>query len=116
LFSEGNTFLILSDIVLLSSNHGELTNVCFRRGIGIHNWFSPVSPDEYIGILISNIFVFVIIGIATVLRNRRLLSVEGSRKFIHIGLANWWIPALLIFHSNIAAAVDLLLLPLSFFI
>lgn len=71
----------------------------------MHKWFSPVSPNEYIGILISYAFVFVIIGISTLLRNRRLLSSEGSRKFIHIVLANWWILAMFLFRSNVAAAI-----------
>lgn len=71
----------------------------------MHKWFSPVSLNEYVGILISYTFVFVIIDISTLLRNRRLLSSEGSRKFIHIGLANWWILAMLLFSSNIAAAI-----------
>lgn len=71
----------------------------------MHKYFSPVSPNEYVGILISYTFVFVIIGIATVLRNKRLLSSEGSRKFIHIGLANWWILAMFLFRSNVAAAI-----------
>ena len=71
----------------------------------MHKWFSPVSPNEYIGILISYTFVFVIIGIATFFRSKNLLSTEGSRKFIHIGLANWWILAMFLFRSNIAAAI-----------
>lgn len=71
----------------------------------MHKWFSPVSPNEYIGVLVSYTFVFVIIVIATLLRNKRLLSAEGSRKFIHIGLANWWILAMFLFRSNIAAAI-----------
>jgi phytol kinase len=33
------------------------------------------------------------------------LSSEGSRKFIHIVLANWWILAMFLFRSNVAAAI-----------
>ncbi|NLD91423.1 MAG: hypothetical protein GX639_02020 [Fibrobacter sp.] len=66
---------------------------------------TPVSSFEYIGILISYVYVFAIIGIATLLQKKKLLSSEGSRKFIHILLSNWWILAMVLFTSNIAASV-----------
>jgi phytol kinase len=68
-------------------------------------WLTPVSSSEYIGILISYIYVFAIIGSATFLQKKNFLSNEGSRKFIHILLSNWWILAMVLFKSNIAASI-----------
>ena len=68
-------------------------------------WITPVSSTEYTGIFLSYVYVFAIIGIATFLQKKQFLSHEGSRKFIHILLSNWWILAMLLFKSNIAAAI-----------
>lgn len=45
-------------------------------------------------VLLSFVFVFVVIGIATVLQKQHILNDEGARKFIHIGVANWWLIAI----------------------
>jgi phytol kinase len=45
-------------------------------------------------------FVFSILGIATVLDKLKIFNDEGSRKFIHIGVSNWWIIAMLLFEPN----------------
>ncbi len=51
----------------------------------MHKWFSPLSLNEYVGILISYTFVFVIIGISTLLRNRRLCPLrEAGNLFISV--------------------------------
>lgn len=71
----------------------------------MNRWITPVSSFEYVGILLSYLYVFTIIGIATLLQKQRLLSNEGSRKFIHILLSNWWILAMALFKSNVAAAI-----------
>jgi phytol kinase len=68
-------------------------------------WITPVSSFEYFGIFLSYVYVFAIIGIATFLQKKQVFSQEGSRKFIHILLSNWWILAMILFKSNIAAAV-----------
>ncbi|WP_406242727.1 hypothetical protein ACF3M2_01860 [Tissierella carlieri] len=47
------------------------------------------------GILVSIIFVFLIIGAASLMKKLNILSNEGSRKFIHIGVSNWWIIAMI---------------------
>ncbi len=57
------------------------------------------------GILISIIFVFLIIGAASFMKKLNILSMEGSRKFIHIGVSNWWIIAMIFFDNNISAAI-----------
>ena len=53
-----------------------------------------------LGLVLSYGFVFLVIGIATVLDKLNVLNDEGSRKFIHIGVANWWIVAMLLFEPN----------------
>lgn len=58
-----------------------------------------------IGILVSVIFVFAIIFISDIFSKKGILKEEGSRKFIHIGVSNWWIIAMIFFKSNIYAAV-----------
>lgn len=42
-----------------------------------------------IGVLVGFLWIFVVLGIATLLEKKNLLNDEGSRKFIHIGVANW---------------------------
>ena len=61
--------------------------------------------NNIVGIVVSIIFVFLIIGISSLLTKFKLLSNEGSRKFIHIGVSNWWIIAMIFFNSNIYAAI-----------
>jgi phytol kinase len=56
------------------------------------------------GIIVSLIFVFAIIGTSTLLSKLKLLTNEGSRKFIHIGVSNWWIIAMLFFDNPFYAA------------
>lgn len=57
------------------------------------------------GILVSIVFVLLVIGAATVLSKHNKLSAEGSRKFIHIGVSNWWIVAMLFYTNPYYAAV-----------
>lgn len=57
------------------------------------------------GYLISFFFVFVVIGMATVLQKKGILMEEGSRKMIHIGVSNWWILAMIFFDSPWEASV-----------
>ena len=66
--------------------------------------------NNILGIIVSFIFVFIIIGISTFLSNKGLLSNEGSRKFIHIGVSNWWIIAMTFFSNAIYASI----VPLAF--
>lgn len=61
--------------------------------------------SPWIGIGVSFAFVFVIIGTSTVLSKLGVLKEEGSRKFIHIGVANWWLIAMWAFSSPIWAAI-----------
>lgn len=61
--------------------------------------------NNVLGIIISFLFVFIIIGISTILTNRKIISGEASRKFIHIGVCNWWIIAMIFFESKFYAAI-----------
>lgn len=53
-----------------------------------------------IGVLLSFGFVFLVIGISTVFDKLNVFNDEGSRKFIHIGVSNWWIVAMLVFEPS----------------
>ena len=57
------------------------------------------------GVIFSIVFVFLIIGVSSILTKLNLLSNEGSRKFIHIGVSNWWIIAMIYFNNNIYASI-----------
>jgi phytol kinase len=65
-----------------------------------------------LGLILSYVFIFAIVGISTLLQNKKLLSVEGARKFVHIGVSNWWIIAMLTFDSFIFAIIP----PITFII
>ncbi|NTW61317.1 DUF92 domain-containing protein [Candidatus Saccharibacteria bacterium] len=53
-----------------------------------------------LGIILSFVFIGVIIATSSFLQKRRLLDEEGSRKFIHIGVSNWWF-ILILFFDNV---------------
>lgn len=61
--------------------------------------------NNIIGIIVSFAFVFTIIGISTILTKNNLLSGENSRKFVHIGVSNWWIIAMVFFNNSFYAAI-----------
>ena len=39
------------------------------------------------------------------LNKLNILANEDSRKFIHVGVANWWIVAMIFFNNNIYASI-----------
>ncbi|MCT4663469.1 MAG: hypothetical protein N4A40_16570 [Tissierellales bacterium] len=61
--------------------------------------------NNIIGILASIIFVGLILFIATLAEKKDILSGEGSRKFIHIILGNWWLLAMFFYDNAIWAAI-----------
>jgi phytol kinase len=61
--------------------------------------------NNLVGILISVLFVALVIGASTMLQKAGRLSGEGARKFIHIGVGNWWLIAMYTFDSPLWAAV-----------
>ncbi|MFA5471604.1 MAG: diacylglycerol/polyprenol kinase family protein [Acholeplasmataceae bacterium] len=56
------------------------------------------------GLIVSYVFIFLVIGISTVLQKKNVLKDEGARKFIHIGVAHWWIIAM-VFFDNVYFAI-----------
>lgn len=61
--------------------------------------------NNIIGIIFSFILILGIIGLSTLFMKRGILSNEGSRKFIHIGVCNWWIIAMIFFENLYYAIV-----------
>ena len=57
------------------------------------------------GILYSYLFVLIIIGFAMILEKKQLLSDEGSRKFIHIGVGNYMLIAPFVFDNMVYALI-----------
>lgn len=60
--------------------------------------------NNLLGIVLSFVFVFMTIGISTVLNKKTILDDEGSRKFIHIAVSNWWILAMFTFDDPLWAS------------
>lgn len=58
-----------------------------------------------LGLIISFTYIFSVIGITTVLKNKLSFSEEASRKMIHILVSNWILIALVFFDSVWYAAV-----------
>ncbi|MDY0210702.1 MAG: hypothetical protein RBQ91_04760 [Acholeplasma sp.] len=54
---------------------------------------------DMLGLVLSYLLVFIMIGISTLLQKKGLLKDEGARKFIHIGVSNWWILAMFTFEN-----------------
>lgn len=68
--------------------------------------------NNWWGLIFSYVFIFVVIGISTVLQKKGILKDEGARKFIHIGVSNWWIIAMVFFDSVYFAIIP----PITFII
>ena len=61
--------------------------------------------NNILGIVVSFTFILCIIGIATILTKKKIITGEASRKFIHIGVSNWWIIAMVLFDNRYYAAI-----------
>ncbi|MCF7932439.1 MAG: hypothetical protein K9K93_04645 [Acholeplasmataceae bacterium] len=59
----------------------------------------------WLGFVLSYGFIFLVIGISTLLQNKHVFGDEGARKFIHIGVSNWYIIAMIYFADNVWAAI-----------
>lgn len=55
--------------------------------------------NNILGLVLSFIFVFVVIGLSTLLQKLNVLKEEGARKFIHIGVSNWWFFVIFMFDN-----------------
>lgn len=54
------------------------------------------------GLILSYVLVFAVIGLSSFLQKKGIIKEEGARKFIHIGVSNWWILAILFFKGDYA--------------
>lgn len=61
--------------------------------------------NDVYGLILSYVLVFVVIGLSTLLQKKGLVGDEGARKFIHIGVSNWWILAMLTFENVWLASI-----------
>lgn len=68
--------------------------------------------NNYLGLLLSYALIFLVIGMSTVLQKTKIVGDEGARKFIHIGVSNWWILAMLLFDNVLFAIIP----PITFII
>lgn len=66
--------------------------------------------NQWVGLALSYIFVFVVIGIAQGLLRGGLVGPAITRKIVHIGVAHWWIIAMLVFEDPAIALIG----PVSF--
>lgn len=60
---------------------------------------------NYIGLIISVLYIFLIMKISSIMFNKKKFDKEMSRKFIHIGLANWYLIAWFFFDNAFFAAI-----------
>ncbi|MBN1337377.1 MAG: hypothetical protein JXB39_15580 [Deltaproteobacteria bacterium] len=51
---------------------------------------------DVLGLIVSFAFVFLVIGLSRLLER---WGKEASRKFVHVGVAHWWILAMIFFDS-----------------
>ncbi|MCG8478757.1 MAG: DUF92 domain-containing protein [Spirochaetales bacterium] len=56
-------------------------------------WIDTIG--QWAGLGISYIFIFAVIGVAQLLLKAGLLDASATRKVVHIGVAHWWILAML---------------------
>lgn len=52
------------------------------------------------GLVLSYALIFLIIGVSTILQKVKIFDDESARKFIHIGVSNWWILAMIFFTDS----------------
>lgn len=55
--------------------------------------------QNWLGVIVSFVFVFGVLGITTQLLKREIVSPAVSRKLVHIGVAHWWFIAMAFFET-----------------
>jgi phytol kinase len=71
--------------------------------------------NNIIGLGISVVYVFVIIGIVYIIKTKTTLPLIYRRKIVHIAISNWWIIAMVFFdHVVYASIIPLILLILNY--
>jgi len=68
--------------------------------------------NQWIGLGVSYLFIFGVIGIAQLLLRLRIVGAAATRKIVHIGVAHWWIIAMLWIDDPAVALIG----PVSFII
>ena len=58
-----------------------------------------------LGIVVSLVYIAIIMAIASFCYQKKQFSIEDSRKFVHVGLSNWWLIAMLFFDNWIWASI-----------
>ena len=58
-----------------------------------------------VGIILSHLYMLILIGLSTYFKERKQMSREGTRKFVHILAVNWWFIAMAFFESALTAAI-----------
>ena len=60
---------------------------------------------NYIGLIVSVLYIFLIMKVSSVMLKKKKFDKEMSRKFIHIGLGNWYLIAWFFFDSALFASI-----------
>lgn len=68
--------------------------------------------QNYYGIVVSLVLIVLVLGISTLLQKKNILNEEGTRKFVHISVSNYWLIAMYFFSNSWWAS----LVPLLFII
>lgn len=61
--------------------------------------------NNIIGLIVSFVYIFLLIGVSTLLASKKIFNGESSRKFIHIMVSNWWFIAMFYFDNVWMAAI-----------
>jgi phytol kinase len=91
-------FILITDDIIFLCYNNDVKKTILKT-------FTGEVMSNLWGINLSLAFIFVIIFLSTLLNKTKILSEEGSRKFIHIGVGNWWIIAMLFFSNVIYASI-----------
>lgn len=67
-------------------------------------------PGQWFGLVLSFAFIFAVIGVAQLLLHRKVVGPGTTRKIVHIGVAHWWIIAMVLIGDLGVALIG----PLSF--
>lgn len=61
--------------------------------------------SNLLGLLVSVVYIAIVLGLSTICYNKKQFTQEETRKFIHIGLCNWWLIAWIFFDNFIVASI-----------
>lgn len=61
--------------------------------------------SNWLGLFLSALYLVVILGISMICYKRKKFSGMETRKFIHIGVCNWWLIAWIFFDNYIIASI-----------